>query len=488
FAGYQGDGSGYGGDGVQLGGGDLVNRGAISGGVSEFGSGGAGVSLPFGAGSVMNYGVIAGGRGVAGPGGVGVSIQGRVLTNHGVITGGNSDTGVAGVGVSLAFGGMMTNYGVIAGGVSNRYRNFGFFDGVGVTLAGTLVNRGLIQGGGGAVGVVTSFAYASMVENAGTIQGLNQSVVFNSNRDVLVADAGAQFIGAVVGGGGNFELAGGTGVITGLGGSGQLTGDDSAVFSGFGSYGIDAGGVWSLSGTNALGAGQSLTVDGGLIVGGSLHEAAGATVTVDRGGALRFQGSGQTLAGSIVNQGLVAVRGTTLTITGPAGGDGRAQVTDGTLAVASALAGKVEFAGASAVLDLSQSRNFTGSISNFAAGGQDVLDLGDIAFTGAGEATFTGDASGGLLTVSDGTNTASIRLIGDYLGDSFVAASDGAGGVAITAAASAAPSAHPLVAAMAGLGAAASTSSLGAGTTSRIARCCSRAAHGPDPGRALLTA
>lgn len=93
-----------------------------------------------------------------------------------------------------------------------------------------------------------------------------------------------------------------------------------------------------------------------------------------------------------------------------------------------------------------------------------MLDLSDIAFTGAGEATFAGDASGGLLTVGDGTNTASIRLIGDYLSDSFVAASDGAGGVAITAAASAAPSAHPLVAAMAGLGAAVAASPVGAGT------------------------
>ncbi len=476
FNGAQKTGTGYGGEGVQLHGGDLINKGTITGGVSGDSYGGAGVTGGFGAGGLLNYGLIAGGRGVSGNGGYGVVAGGGNLVNRGTIAGGNSNNGLGGVGVKLQFGAVLTNQGTIDGGYST-YRaggvgvqvggglltNFGviaggdgggFGDGVGVTLDGTLVNRGLIRGGGGAAGVVTSFAYASRIENAGTIEGLNNSVVFNSNRDVLVADAGAQFIGAIVGGGGTFELAGGTGVISGLGRNGKLSGDDGATFSGFGTYLIGAGGHWSLSGTNALGTRQSLTVDSGLIVEGSLREATGATVTIDHGGALRFQGSGQTLAGSIVNQGLIAVQRTTLAITGPVSGDGRAHIDDGTLAVASALTWNVAFTGVSGVLDLGQSRNFVGAISNFAAGGRDVLDLGDIEFVNAGEATFSGDTSGGTLTVMDGTNTASIRLIGNYLGDTFVAASDGQGGVTVTAMAAGPPSPHALVAAMAGLGAA----------------------------------
>ena len=72
-------------------------------------------------------------------------------------------------------------------------------------------------------------------------------------------------------------------------------------------------------------------------------------------------------------------------------------------------------------------------------------------FQSAGEATFSGTTSGGVLTVIAWTHTATIHLIGDYTHAVFTAASDGHGGVLIVA--SAAPSANAFAAAMASMAA-----------------------------------
>ena len=171
-----------------------------------------------------------------------------------------------------------------------------------------------------------------------------------------------------------------------------------------------------------------------------------------------------------------------MTLAGAVSGAGLATIDDGTLAVeAAGFAQAVRFTGASGTLDLAQSRSFAGSVAGFAGG--DVLDLGDIAFTNAGEASFSGDASGGTLTVSDGTNTASIRLLGNYLGDTFVAASDGAGGVSITAMAAGPPSPTPSSPPWPGSAGRARRPTSSPVSTPKIGRCCSRReASRPDRG------
>ena len=63
--------------------------------------------------------------------------------------------------------------------------------------------------------------------------------------------------------------------------------------------------------------------------------------------------------------------------------------------------------------------------------GSTALDLRDIGFVSGSEATFSGTAAGGVLTVTDGKHTAKIAFTGDYLGSSWVASSDGAGGVIV---------------------------------------------------------
>jgi probable HAF family extracellular repeat protein len=92
----------------------------------------------------------------------------------------------------------------------------------------------------------------------------------------------------------------------------------------------------------------------------------------------------------------------------------------------------VTFAGNSGELQLGQSQSFAGTVAGF--GGQDQIDLGDIA-AGAnatlGYAANSGN-TGGTLTVSDGTNTANLALLGQYTAASFAVASDGHGGTMIT--------------------------------------------------------
>ena len=59
---------------------------------------------------------------------------------------------------------------------------------------------------------------------------------------------------------------------------------------------------------------------------------------------------------------------------------------------------------------------YGGSICGFATNGDTRLDLVDIAFADTTGASFAGKANGGVLTVTDGTDTTRIKLSGDYLG------------------------------------------------------------------------
>ena len=103
-----------------------------------------------------------------------------------------------------------------------------------------------------------------------------------------------------------------------------------------------------------------------------------------------------------------------------------------TLEILGASTTNVSFAsGAAGELKLDASSLFTGEVTGFT--GQDQLDLADIAF---GSNTTLGYAAnnnntGGTLTVSDGTHTANIALLGQYMAASFVMSADGFGGTLI---------------------------------------------------------
>ena len=88
-------------------------------------------------------------------------------------------------------------------------------------------------------------------------------------------------------------------------------------------------------------------------------------------------------------------------------------------------------AGANATLKIDHAADFSGTVAGF--DGNDVLDLADLAF---GSNTTLGYAAnsnntGGTLTASDGTHTANIELLGQYMASSFAMSADGVGGTLI---------------------------------------------------------
>jgi hypothetical protein len=89
----------------------------------------------------------------------------------------------------------------------------------------------------------------------------------------------------------------------------------------------------------------------------------------------------------------------------------------------------VAFLGTSGTLLLDPSSDFTGTVSGMS--GQDMIDFSDIKFITPQAPSYSGNSSGGTLTVSDGSHTANIALLGNYLASTFAASSDGHGGTSV---------------------------------------------------------
>jgi hypothetical protein len=101
-----------------------------------------------------------------------------------------------------------------------------------------------------------------------------------------------------------------------------------------------------------------------------------------------------------------------------------------TLELASAYAGNVAFAASTGTLKLDDSSSFSGTVAGLAA--QDLIDFADMNFATAQQPSYSGNSQGGTLTVTDGSHTANVALLGNYLASTFVASSDGHGGTLIT--------------------------------------------------------
>ncbi len=179
--------------------------------------------------------------------------------------------------------------------------------------------------------------------------------------------------------------------------------------------------------------------------------------TIANAGTIEATGGGRMKVRSLLdNTGLLATGGDgTIRFNKAVTGKGSVAIGGGAMIFKSFFVEDVAFTASSGALELYHSQGYTGAISGFSLAGGTSLDLRDIGFTSADEATFSGDATSGVLTVTDGTRTSTITLIGDYTGSTFVASDDGLGGVSIVdtgkAMAQASPP-HRFVAAMAGLG------------------------------------
>jgi hypothetical protein len=193
---------------------------------------------------------------------------------------------------------------------------------------------------------------------------------------------------------------------------------------------------------------HALKITAAAINEGTIESIATGTVSVGANGVdpagnatSGFQSSGiisandasnLTVTSDLTNTGSLQVNGGILTVQDAVSGGGRASIADGTLDFQSYADSNVSFNAANGTLELDASsankgNGYSGVISGFTA--QDQIDLNDIGFGANTTLGYLANAqnTGGELTVSDGTNTARVTLLGNYIAASF-AASD-AGGV-----------------------------------------------------------
>jgi hypothetical protein len=231
----------------------------------------------------------------------------------------------------------------------------------------------------------------------------------------------------------------------------------------------------TITGFGVLGDGKLILVNA---VAGVIDAAFGNMIVntgsdaVNNAGVLEASNGGVLVLHSAVeNSGILSVNGGKLRALKAVTGSGSATINRGTLYFKSSFDEAVTFTDQRGLLRLGRSQSYTAAITGFSAQGGTSLDLVDIGFVSADEATFSGTAMSGVLTVSDGTHVAHIDLIGDYLGVTFIAKSDAHGGARVVASggerpmpvqdpsAAAAP-VHVFVAAMAGFGASAASHAL----------------------------
>lgn len=390
------------------------------------------------------------------------------LVNHGTILG-QSDHGVQCLGRGVVANGSPGDPNALIEGTTGVY----FANRLAGAGSDRLVNYGTIEGTGGVgqAGVSVEAGAVATVTNFGLISGAGGVALdFNSSADVLIVEAGCSFQGAVTGDGGTLELASGTGTVAIRPADGRITVSGSmapATFKDFGVLRIDAGASFASTGAVAIAGGQIVSDAGSLVLGSSrgsrianagLVEAAdGGDITLNgvlvNAGTILADGGTIIADADISGGGVLEASAGTLTLRGAVADSEQAVIAGGTLDFATFFDGPVTFTRAGGQLGLAQSQSYRLPIFGFSNKGASSLDLGDIGFVSPNEATYAKLSKGfGLLTVTDGTRTANLFLVGAFSRSTFTTASDGHGGVIVVASLSPPVAAsHAFIAAMATL-------------------------------------
>jgi hypothetical protein len=191
----------------------------------------------------------------------------------------------------------------------------------------------------------------------------------------------------------------------------------------------------TISGAGQIGAGQMTLLNAGTIVADGANALVidtGSNV-VNNSGTLGALGSGGLVVmGALDNSGELSAAGGSVSIHGEVSGNGSATIGDGGLIDFDAASdANVGFAdNAAGTLRLDDSADFSGTIAGLTS--DDALIFGDMA-SGA-SVTYTANASGnsGTLTVSDGTNSSQVTVLGQYDAADFHASTDSNGVTQVT--------------------------------------------------------
>jgi fibronectin-binding autotransporter adhesin len=331
--------------------GTLIN-GPSSGGSGYVLGGSVGVLFSSAVGTVVNFGKIEG----AGDYSYGVDLaQGGAITN--------GSTGATGAliaaygryvtGIRVDGGGTVRNFGTIIGATGSTNGSYGIISTGGGTIVNgasgstaalitgseegvhlndvsttTVINYGTINGSG--LDAIRELSSGNLtVINSGLLSGNNHAILFGNGTNRLIVHPGAAFQGDVEtnsGSGLTVELATGSGTGT-IGGFGSNFIDFSTVQ-------VDSGAHWTITGSNSLASGTTLTdsgtltnsgtlansgtlidagtlVNAGKIIGGVTLNTA-ALLSVTSSGSVNNNGTGKAIFGgaaTVVNDGRVVATG-----------------------------------------------------------------------------------------------------------------------------------------------------------------------------------
>ena len=302
-------------------------------------------------------------------------------------------------------------------------------------------NAGNLIGSNGAPATLTNVN--NTIAGAGTIGDgnltlINQGVIDANQSNALVINTG----GNTVTNSGTLEAAASGGLVI------ESNVSNSKTIE---AYGTNAKVVIESSVTNATtglilasGSGAQVDLDNATISGGKLQTSgsnafietvSGSTdalngVTITAGSTVEINaGTTLMLGGTVANSGVLLVNGGVLDVNGALTG-GTIQIEGAGEAVMTQKSSEsVAFLSKSTgELVLDQAPSFSGKISGL--GTTQSIDLTDINFAAGVKISYSSNNrnnTSGVLTVTDGTNTAHLQMVGTYTLANFKVASDGSG-------------------------------------------------------------
>ena len=204
---------------------------------------------------------------------------------------------------------------------------------------------------------------------------------------------------------------------------------------------LDGGGTVTLDGPSdqivAASGGGTLNNYETISGNGSIGHAGDGTLALhnESGGVIAATGGALTIdtGTTFINDGTIeANSGGTLVIDDAVTGAVSATLDGGTLEIGAGAtdAQTVTFGAAGGKLQIDKGGSFSGGIAGLVAG--DQIDLSTIGYGLGTTATYVGNATGGTLTVTDGTNSVALQLVGDYTGAHFAGSADSNGDLLIT--------------------------------------------------------
>ena len=297
------------------------------------------------------------------------------------------------------------------------------------------------------------------ITNLGTINVTGDSSIINDalTNTHLTVDAtktltisGTTITGGTITDSGLIHVTGDSAINGAALNNGQLTVDAAKTLTLDGTT-VTGSNITNTGATLSVSAARTMTLDdvtvnGGSITGnGTVHVDATRTLTLNgvtvTSGALTNDGTIETAAATalngvgIANAGTIEATSGVLKISGSVQGSGSIQIDAGAsleLDATVAATQRIVFDGAGSSEFQLDASTFGGQIQGMAA--TDEIDLRTIGYGLSTTGTYVSNANndGGVLTITDGTHSISMTLVGDYRHAHFAGASDGHGGTLIT--------------------------------------------------------